>query len=72
MPDTWATVISFATRAASLNRRTFHTAVGTEDAAVTWLWLEQSLAGPTLVEPLAGVRGHGFSFFVPTGGTGDL
>src|SRR5258708_30150797 len=45
--------------AAFLDRRTGHVAVGTVDAAVAWLGLEDDAAALAIVEILAGVGRHG-------------
>jgi hypothetical protein len=51
---------SAATRFLCLNRRAFHRAVRTKDAAVTGPWSQQRLTALARVEELAGIRRHGF------------
>ena len=62
---------SFCLRARALHRRAGHIGVGTEDATVAALWLEERAAGLAVVEILAGIGGHGFHRLMPAGGTGD-
>ena len=57
--------------AGTLHRRAGHVGVGTEDAAVAALRLEERAAGLAVVEILAGIGGHGFHRLMPAGGTGD-
>jgi hypothetical protein len=58
-------------RSRFLNRRTRHVPVGTEHAAIPWLWLQQGFASKTFVEILAGVCGHRFGCLTPTDRTGE-
>lgn len=53
-----------ATAPLILDRRAGHGTVGAEHAAVARLGLEQRVAAFALVEPLAGVGGHGFGLDV--------
>ena len=50
-----------------LYRRTLYSCVRTKHTAITGQWREKLLACLTLVEPLAGIGGHGFDFTVATG-----
>lgn len=47
-----------------LHRRTRHAAIRAIHAAVAGLGFEQGVAVAALVEPLAGIFGHGFLFLV--------
>ena len=72
MTEKLVAAISVATRISCLDRRTLHAAVGTKNATVTGIWFDQVLTGFTLVEPLAGVCGHDFTFSVPASRAGNL
>lgn len=56
-----------AFRAARLNRRALHCAVGTEDTTITRLGLQQDAAVRALIEILAGVLGHDLNVRVGAG-----
>jgi len=60
-----------ATTADLLDGRAFDRAVGTENATVAPLGVQDSFAVPALVKPLAGVRGHGLRRHMAALGAGD-
>lgn len=45
-----------------LYRRTGDAAIGAKYAAITFFGFEKDTAALAIVEPLAGIRGHGFGF----------
>jgi len=48
-----------------------HIAIGAENAAIARFGLEQGMADPALIKPLAGVREHCFLLPVSAFGAGD-
>jgi hypothetical protein len=77
VPGLWESALSAAATASHsalalrLDRRARHGAIGAIDAAVTRLGLEHSVALLALVEPLAGVGGHGLGLGVAALRTGQ-
>lgn len=60
-----------AAGAMQLDRWTWYVAIGAEHATVAFLGLEQGMAGCAFVEPLAGIRGHGFLLSMAAVRAGD-
>ena len=55
-----------------LNRWAYNRTETAKDTAIAVLWLQHALAPFTVIEVLAGIRGHCFSFLMPTMWAGDL
>ena len=49
-----------------MNRWAWNIGVGAIDTAIAFFWLKQCTAPLAIIEPLAGVRRHGFGFNVIT------
>ena len=62
---------SDAAGASLLDRRAGHVCIGTVDAAIARHWLQKNPAALAIIEPLAGIRRHGFSFTMPAFWTGN-
>jgi len=58
---------AIATTLTLLYRRALDVGVGTKNTAITGQWREQLPTCHALVEPLAGIGGHGFGFAVAAG-----